>query len=120
MSTAGEAPLNAFIMVWAIFWGAAAMTLPTLSSTPGVAWLFTARRIVVAGLLVVGATASFHWLAGFNMGMSLADTFMTSGGDAAMSGPVIAIVDQTALVTALLIGLTPRQYAAEMVTARPR
>lgn len=120
MSMAGEAPLAAFIMVWAAFWGAAAVTLPILSSIPRLAWFFTARRIVVAGLLMVGATASLHWLAGFNMGMSLADTFMTSGGDAAMSGPVIAIAGQTALIAALLIGLTPRRYAAETVSARPR
>ncbi|WP_166783852.1 hypothetical protein [Cryobacterium sp. Hz9] len=51
--------------------------------------------------------------------MSLADTFMTSGGDAAISGPAIAIAGQMALVAALLIGLTPRRYTAEMVAASP-
>lgn len=120
MSAAGEAPLNVFLMVWAIFWGAVAVTLPILCGIRGVAWFFTARRIIVVGLLLVGTTASFHWFAGFNMGMSLADTFMTSGGDAAISGPAIAIVGQTALVAALLIGLAPRRYTAEMVTAGPR
>lgn len=120
MSAAGEAPLNIFLMVWAIFWGAVAVTLPILCGIRGVAWFFTARRIIVVGLLLVGTTASFHWFAGFNMGMSLADTFMTSGGDAAISGPVIAIVGQTALVAALLIGLAPHRYTAEMVTAGPR
>ena len=120
MSAAGEAPLNIFLMVWAIFWGAMAVTLPILCGIRGVAWFFTARRIIVVGLLLVGTTASFHWFAGFNMGMSLADTFMTSGGDAAISGPAIAIAGQTALVAALLIGLPPHRYTAEMVTAGPR
>lgn len=58
---------------------------------------------------MVGLTAATHWMAGFNMGMSLADTFMTSGGDAAVSGPVIAIVGQTALIAALLVGLAPHR-----------
>ncbi|TFC58563.1 hypothetical protein E3O62_10255 [Cryobacterium sp. TMT2-15-1] len=120
MSAAGEAPLNIFLMVWAIFWGAMAVTLPILCGLRGVARFFTARRIIVVGLLLVGTTASFHWFAGFNMGMSLADTFMTSGGDAAISGPAIAIAGQTALVAALLIGLPPLRYTAEMVTAGPR
>ncbi len=120
MSAAGEAPLDAFFMVWAIFWAAMAVTLPILCGIRGIAWFFTVRRIVVVALLMVGATASFHWLAGFNMGMSLADTFMTSGGDAAISGPAIAIAGQTALVAALLIGLTPHRYTAEIVTAGPR
>lgn len=113
MSAAGEAPLDGFIMGWAVFWGAAAVTLPILCGIRGIAGFFSARRIVVVGLLVVGATASFHWFAGFNMGMSLADTFMTSGGDAALSGPVIAIVGQTALVAALLVGLAPRRYSTK-------
>ena len=120
MSAAKETPLAAFILVWAIFWGLAAMTLPILSSSHRLATFLTARRIVVIGLLTVGAAASFQWFAGFNMGMSLADTFMTSGGDAAASGPVIALVGQTALIAALLIGLAPRRPASEMVTNRPQ
>lgn len=119
MSAAGEAPLNVFLMVWAIFWGTVAVTLPILCGIRGIAWSFTARQIVVVGLLLVGATASFHWFAGFNMGMSLADTFMTSGGDAAISGPAIAIAAQMALVAALLIGLAPHRHSAEVVTASP-
>lgn len=117
MSAADEAPLNVFLMVWAIFWGTVAVTLPILCGIRRIAWFFTARQIVVVGLLLVGAIASFHGFAGFNMGMSLADTFMTSGGDAAISGPAIA--GQMALVAALLIGLAPHRYSAEMVTASP-
>ncbi|TFC94093.1 MULTISPECIES: hypothetical protein [Cryobacterium] len=120
MSAAGESPMSTFLMAWAIFWGAVALTLPILCGSRGIAWFFTYRRIIVVGLLTVGATASFHWFAGFNMGMSLADTFMTGGGDAAISGPAIGVVGQTALVVALLIGLPPHRYEAEMVTAGPR
>lgn len=117
MSAANESPLAMFVIVWALFWGTAALALPILGSIPRLASFLTPRRIVVMGLLLGGTTASFQWFAGFNMGMSLADTFMTSGGDAAMSGPVIGIVGQAALIAALLIGLTPRRQAAEAVTA---
>ncbi|TFD63555.1 hypothetical protein [Cryobacterium ruanii] len=43
MSAAGEEPLDAFVMVWAIFSGAVAVTLPILCGIRGVAWFFTAR-----------------------------------------------------------------------------
>jgi hypothetical protein len=84
-------PPATLIIVWTIFWGAASMTLPILSSVPRLDSFLTARRIILTGLLIIEAKASFHWFGGFNMGLSLADTFMTSGGDAAISGPVTPV-----------------------------
>lgn len=109
MSAANETPVATIVIMWAACCGIAAVCLPVLSEIPQFASFTTARRIIVAGLLVVGLTAATHWMAGFNMGMSLADTFMTGGGDAAVSGPVIAIVGQTALIAALLVGLAPHR-----------
>ena len=120
MSAANELSFAAsYGLVWAVFWGAAALMLPILGSIGRLAGFLTARRIVVLGLFLVGATGACHWLAGFSMGMSLADTFMTSGGDAAPSGPVIALIGQAALIAAILVGLPPRRNAAKLVPAGP-
>jgi hypothetical protein len=109
MSAANETPVATIVIMWAACCGIAAVCLPILSDIPQFSSFTTTRRIVVAGLLVVGATAATQWVAGFNMGMSLADTFMTSGGDAAVSGPVIAIVGLAALIAALFVGLAPHR-----------
>ncbi len=114
MAEANEAPLAGLIVAWAVFWGLAAIMLPILASVPRLSAFFTARRIVVTGLLLAGTTVGFQFFAGFNMGMSLADTFMTTGGDRAMSGSVIATIGQFALVAALIIGLSPRPLKAEL------
>ena len=62
------------------------------------------------------ACAVFGWVSGvilafavigFGMGMGMADAFMTSGGDAAVSGPVLAAIGGVAFVAALLVGLLP-------------
>ena len=74
--------------------------------------LGTARRIVATGFLLLAGTTLVGFVAGFSMGMGLADTFATSGGDAAASGPLLAITGQLALVGALL--------AATLRPATPR
>lgn len=114
MAAANESPATIPIVAWAALWGLAAIVLPTLATLPRLGLFFTAQRIVVAGLFLVGATAGFLFFANFNMGMSLADTFMTSGWDAAISGSVIAVIGQIALVIALLVGLSPRALKAEL------
>jgi len=47
------------------------------------------------------------------MGMSLADTFGTSGGDAEVTGSLIALIGQAALVAALFVGLVPQSVSGE-------
>lgn len=63
----------------------------------------TSRRLVAAGFLLIAGTTAIGYLPAFSMGMGLADTFMTSGGDAAASGPLLAIVGQVAVVATLLV-----------------
>lgn len=108
MRAAGESPDVVGVLAWAVFWGVSALAPPVLSAIPRIAPFFTAHRIAVLGLLTIGGAATFHVWAGFGMGMSLADAFGDSGGDAAVSGPIIAILGQIALVVALLFGPTPR------------
>ncbi len=119
MAAANETAVDAQALGWAFFWGVAALAFVVLASIPRMYPVLTARRIVVVGFLLVGVTASLHWLAGFSMGMSLADTFMTSGGDAAVSGPLIALIGLAAMVAALFIGLVPRLVAVEVVDSSP-
>ena len=108
MAAAQESSSPIPVLVWAVFWVAVAVVLVVASAIPRLAALLPSRRIVVLGLVLVGAAASFHWMAAFGMGMSLADTFATSGGDAAPGGAIIALVGQAALVAALFVGLVPR------------
>ena len=107
MAAANEGTGAAFIAGWAVIWSLAAIALPVLCALPALRRTLTARRIAVIGLLTLGATVFFQWFAGFSMGMGMADTFATTGGDAAISGPVLTIVGQLALVAAILIGLAP-------------
>ena len=92
---------------------ASVVALPVLCLVPRLDRVLSTRRILVIGLLVVGGTVFFQWVAGFGMGMSMADTFMTSGGDAAPTGAVLTIFGQVALVAALLVGLRPHRLVAQ-------
>jgi len=74
------------------------------------------RQVVVTGLAVIGMIGATDLFPAFGVGMAVADTFATSGADAALSGPLLAIVGQLALVSALLIGLAPRTRAIEART----
>lgn len=98
---------SAFVIVWAAFWSSAAIALLLACGLPRRSAALTRRRIVVLGLLLIALTVVFKWAAGFAIGMALADTFMTSGADAAPTGPALNIVGQFALAAALLIGLAP-------------
>jgi hypothetical protein len=121
MAAADEGTIaGPMVFVWAFFWGVAALLLPILSGVPRLATYFTARRIVVAGLLLVGGTALCHGMAGFSMGMSLGDTFSISGGDAAPSGAVIAFVGLVAIVAAIWNRFVPRRIATASVEGTPQ
>ena len=109
MDAANQGTGAHLIAAWAVFWSLAALALPILCLVPRLDSLLSSRRIVVIGLLVLGGTVFFQWFAGFGMGMSMADTFMTTGGDAAPTGAVLTILGQVALVAALLVGLRPHR-----------
>lgn len=113
MDAANQGTGAILIVAWAGFWSLAAIALPILCLVPRLDRLLSTRRIVVIGLLVVGGTVFFQWFAGFSMGMSMADTFMTSGGDAAPTGAVLTILGQVALVAALLVGLRPHRLVTQ-------
>lgn len=107
MDAAGESAGQ--FMLWA--WAGGSISLAALflvaCTVPGLAGFLSLRRIYAIGLLLLGWTAIFHYVAGFNMGMSLADTFAVSGGDAAVGGLMLAITGQIALVAALFVALRP-------------
>jgi hypothetical protein len=111
MAAADQGTGAAFIVGWAVSWSLAAVILPALCAIPRLDRVLTARRIMVLGLLMLGFTVTFQWTAGFSMGMSMADTFATTGGDAAVTGPVLTIVGMLALVGAILVGLAPARRA---------
>jgi hypothetical protein len=107
MAAADQGTGAPMIAAWAIFWSLAAIALPVVCAIPRLARVLTGRRILVLGLLMLGMTVFFQWFAGFGMGMNMADTFVTTGGDAAATGPALTIVGMLALVGAILIGLAP-------------
>ncbi|WP_341952486.1 hypothetical protein [Salinibacterium sp. TMP30] len=112
MAAAGESPSAILIWLWAAFWTFTAVAFGVACLVPQIGARMSARTLATAGLTVVGLTLAFHWVAGFNMGMSLADTFAISGGDAAISGPALSILGQLCLVTIVWLALLPRRTNA--------
>jgi hypothetical protein len=109
----------AFVAVWAVFWAIATIAYVVGSALPAYRPFFTGRRIAAFGLVLISATCLFSWFAGFNMSMSLADAFATSGGDAAWSGPLIALTGQAAMIAALFVVLAPRRGTMVPAEASP-
>ncbi len=103
MAAAGELPAagHVILVLWATVWTIAAVVFMIGSRLP---WL-SARRIVVIGCAMLGLIATTQWMASFNMGMGLADTFMTSGADATPFGPVLMVAGQIAIATAVALAL---------------
>jgi hypothetical protein len=113
LHAAGETPMWTFPIAWAVLWSITAIGLPVLAvATRRTAWMSN-RRIVVAGLLLVGGAAVSLWVAGFNHGMSIADTFLTSGGDAAASGPLIMALGTAAVIVAIFLEAPTRRAAVD-------
>lgn len=106
---ARELPTPVFPVVVATFWCLAVVALVVLCALPhpGIRRLATARRIAGAGVLGVALVAGGTWMLGFGMGMGMADAFATSGGDAAVSGPVLTVVGTGFAVAAAMLGLLP-------------
>jgi len=109
LAAARELPSPVIPVAWAVLWSLAALVLVVLAVLPNprIRRLATARRIAGAGILGVALVAGGSWFVGFGMGMGMADAFMTTGGDAAVSGPILALIGLAYLVAALLIGLLP-------------
>jgi hypothetical protein len=109
LAAARELPSPVLPVAWAVLWCLAALTLVVLAALPfpGIRRLATARRIAGTGILGVALVTGGAWVVGFGMGMGMADAFMTSGGDAAMSGPILTLIGLVYLIAAVLIGLLP-------------
>ena len=109
LSAAGEPPSTVVPIGWAVAWGliALALVVSAVLPYPRVRRLMTARRIAGIGILGVALVAGGSWFVGFDMGMGMADAFMTSGGDAATSGPMLSLVGFCFAIAALLVGLLP-------------
>jgi hypothetical protein len=69
----------------------------------------TPRRLMIVILGLVGGAIFFRFFAGFGIGMSIADTFGTNGGDGSMVSAVLPYVGQLALAgAAVALGWAPR------------
>jgi drug/metabolite transporter (DMT)-like permease len=117
LAAARELPSPVLPVAWAMLWCLAALALVVLAALPfpRIRRLATARRIAGAGILGVALVAGGSWIVGFSMGMGMADAFMTTGGDAAISGPILALIGLVYLVAALLIGLLPSRIRSPHV-----
>jgi hypothetical protein len=97
--------------VWLIVWGVLAVGASIAYLVVGVLsdrWpALTRRHLVVSGLGLLGGVITVGWFASFAMGMSLADAFAIDGGDAAPTGPALAMIGQLALTGGLVLGLAP-------------
>ncbi len=118
LDAAHELPSPMVPVAWVALWCLATLALVVLAALPfpGIRRFATARRIAGIGILGVALVTGGSWFVGFGMGMGMADAFATSGGDAAPSGPVLAVVGLVYLIAAVLVGLLParmRVVAAE-------
>jgi hypothetical protein len=109
LAAAGELPSPVVPIAWTALWCTAVLALPVLAALPHprIRRLATARRLAGIGILGVALVAGGSWFVGFGMGMGMADAFATSGGDAAISGPLIGVIGFGYAIAAVLLGLLP-------------
>ena len=70
-------------------------------------------------LAIIGVAVFFRFFAGFRLGMSIADTFGTSGANTSIVSAVLPYVGQLALATAaVLSGWAPKIHNANPSEAR--
>lgn len=109
LAVAGELPSPVFIGMWAGGAVLAGVGVLLFAALP-IARFRAARsprRVFVMGLAVIAGTALSVWVAGFGMGMGIADAFGTSGGDAASTGLVSILVGLLAGIPAVLLASVP-------------
>ncbi|GAA2463581.1 hypothetical protein [Agromyces soli] len=93
-----------FALVWAASWAPLVLVLLAVATfgNRGPLRNLDERRVARTALAGLAALGFGVFVAGFSLGMSLADAFMTSGGDAAVSGPVLTAAATVAGVAACL------------------
>ena len=104
-------------VTWAIVWGANWVPLGLLFlataifGNRGLLRRLDARRIARAALVALVGIGFTQWVAGFSMGMSVADAFAVSGGDSAPSGLLLTAAATAAGVIVALRVLPPSSAA---------
>jgi len=109
LAAAGELPSPLYLTAWVVGAVLAATAILLFATLPH-RRLRAARspqRVLVLGLTALAGTGFSMWLAGFGMGMGIADAFATSGGDAAFSALLPVVVGVLAGVPAVLLGCVP-------------
>ncbi len=95
------------VAAWAAIWLLASLFVAVFALSPAGAWL-TPRRLGILFLTIVGAALFFRLFAGFSIGMSLADTFATSGADESPLSLVLQLVGPLGVAAAaILFGWAP-------------
>ncbi|SMH44589.1 hypothetical protein SAMN06295885_2396 [Rathayibacter oskolensis] len=103
-------------VVWAVFWSVPALFVAGLAVHRTGEHL-TPRRPAIVMLSLVGAAIFCRFFTGFGIGMSIADSFATSGGDGSIVSAVLPSVGQLALAgAAIALGWAPRVQARPVAT----
>lgn len=92
----------AFVAVWAGVWLAVAIAVTTVALGPRGAWL-TPRRLGILYLSVIGAALFLRLFSGFGIGMSIADSFATTGGQVSAVSLIFDVVGPVGVAVALLL-----------------
>ncbi len=74
---------------------------------------FSVRATVLTYLALLAAGAPAYWIASFTPGMSLADTYDTSGGDHTPWGAVLFGISAVAALALFVVGVTAIARASE-------
>lgn len=90
------------VAIWAGCGMIAALVVTVTALHPRGAWL-TPRRLAILSLGLVAAALFLRFFAGFSIGMSIADTYATTGGDVSPVSSVFALVGPLAFATAVLL-----------------
>jgi hypothetical protein len=115
MSDRGE-PAGAAV-AWAVVWGATWVPLGLLFlataifGNRGILRRLDARRVARAALVALVGIGFTQWVAGFSMGMSVADAFAVGGGDSALSGLLLTVAATAAGLIVAMRVLPPASVA---------
>ncbi|MFS0712923.1 hypothetical protein ABC195_03510 [Microbacterium sp. 2P01SA-2] len=90
------------VTVWGGVWLVAAVGVTAGALLRGGAWL-TPRRLGILYLAIIGVALFLRLFAGFSIGMSIADTFGTSGGDASALSQVFHLLGPLSFAASLLL-----------------
>jgi hypothetical protein len=108
LAAAGEGPAGGpgpWIGAVAVLVALGAAVYATFALAPVRRWsrFRTRRRLVALGLLLIGGVVALVFVPAFTMGMGIADAYATSGGDAAGSGGVLALIGMLAFAGTILV-----------------